>query len=183
MYIQKVVIYVQIKKNRLIKFELPNKKALDINSDVLKLLSEYKQIESNSAEAGGFLIGYTQKQFKNVIVEYITKPQKLDYRSRLAFRRKDRMHFKILNVFRGRKSDYLGTWHSHPQKVPSPSKIDLDDWRECLLKEKTNSGYIIFLILGTDEFRVWAGDLSSREIVELHEWPHKNGIYNKECYG
>ncbi len=166
--------------NQLIKFALPNRKVLDINDQVLSQISKYTQDDLNSNESGGLLIGYTHINSKSIIIETITEPQLKDIGSRFSFSRKDTKHFRILNIFKKSKSDYLGTWHTHPQDIPVPSNTDINDWNDCLCRESTSNGYILFLIWGRKDFRLWAGDIKTKKIYELDEWPSCNGMYIKE---
>jgi integrative and conjugative element protein (TIGR02256 family) len=71
----------------------------------------------------------------------------------------------------------MGTWHTHPQNIPEPSLTDWNDWRETLEKDQTGSEYAFFIIIGLIEFRVWAGNLLTKEICELIEAPIFDGIY------
>lgn len=176
---RKDVKFVQNEVNRLIKMKLPNKKVLDINTQVLEQISKYTQNEICSNESGGLLVGYTHKKSMNIIIETVTEPQLKDLKSRISFKRKDPRHFALLNFFKKKKSDYLGTWHTHPQDVPYPSRVDILDWKDCLLKERTKNGYILFLIWGRNEFKIWAGDLNTKMIFELDEWPNNKGLYLK----
>ncbi|EQA8051349.1 Mov34/MPN/PAD-1 family protein, partial [Escherichia coli] len=42
---------------------------------------------------------------------------------------------------------YLGTWHTHPEKDPYASYIDIRDWKNCKLR---NPGQMLFfIIIGT----------------------------------
>jgi len=168
---------VQIESKRLVKMRLPDGRVLDINDTVFELISKYIQTDVIINESGGFLIGYTEKKKKSVVIETITEPQIKDLQSRVSFCRKDPAHLKILEIFRRDKSDYLGTWHTHPQNIPFPSKTDLKDWEECLSKERTSNGYILFLIWGYTHFRVWVGDIKTRKLYEIEEWPSKNKKY------
>jgi hypothetical protein len=38
---------------------------------------------------------------------------------------------------------YLGEWHSHPERNPSPSTIGHADWSKQLRKQKRNLVFII----------------------------------------
>jgi integrative and conjugative element protein (TIGR02256 family) len=47
------------------------------------------------------------------------------------------------------EGDYVGEWHTHPEDVPAPSTIDLQEWSIVM---KRNPGKpMIFLIVGRKE--------------------------------
>ena len=73
----------------------------------------------------------------------------------------------------------MGVWHTHPQDVPYPSPIDLNDWQEILKNDKTASDYAFFIILGRKEFKIWAGDFETQSINEIYESKIENGVYVK----
>ena len=56
--------------------------------------------------------------------------------------------------------DYLGEWHTHPESNPSPSLLDMSEWKKICKVQKRP---MVFAILG------WSGDiwlgLSSGEVV------------------
>ena len=75
----------------------------------------------------------------------------------------------------------MGVWHTHPQKIPVPSNIDWNDWDETMRLDKTGCQYIFFIIAGTDEWRLWVGDILTGEIQEVYECEKDmDGIYIKE---
>ena len=42
--------------------------------------------------------------------------------------------------------DYLGEWHTHPERAPIPSAIDRNEWKVIAAARTTP---MLFLILGT----------------------------------
>lgn len=70
--------------------------------------------------------------------------------------------------------------HIH-KKTPVPSDIDWNDWNETMHSDKTGCQYVFFIIAGTDEWRLWVGDLVTGTIQEAYECEKDtNGIYIKE---
>ncbi len=157
------------KFEKLVKIRMPNGKIVDILDDVGMILKEHIQ-KDISAEAGGVLIGYTHKTKENVVIEEITKPQEDDERTFLGFFRKSNNHLKTVKQAKLRKSGYLGNWHSHPSDYPEPSSTDFYSWKDSLKTEKTSCGYIFFIILGKQGYRIWIGDPNTGEIKETSEY-------------
>ena len=97
-----------------------------------------------------------------------------DVQCRSRFELKDPGHQRTVDKLFERSNGseiYLGTWHTHPEQIPCPSRVDKSDWRACLKRNKDRS--LIFVIAGI------AGDadvsilrttfLSHLEVVkELH---------------
>ena len=167
------VVYV----NRSVKFNLPNGNSLDILENVFDRMREWIQDDAAKPESCGFLLGYENRNTHNITLTDITVPQSGDYRSRFLCKISDALHFRFLKSSKKQGNFYMGAWHTHPQKVPNPSPIDLNDWAEILRKDKTGSDYAFFIILGETEFRIWAGDFSTLSIVEIYEADIQNGVY------
>ena len=73
----------------------------------------------------------------------------------------------------------MGVWHTHPQAIPIPSSIDWKDWQETLMVDKTACKYVFFLIAGTESARVWVGDLTSKQIIEIVECEKEGDLYKE----
>lgn len=59
------------------------------------------------------------------------------------------------------------------------SSIDWEDWRSSIENETSGWGYIIFIIAGRKQVRIWAGDTFTKVITELQECQKVDGIYVK----
>jgi len=156
------------KFEKLVKFKMPNGKAIDILDNVGLILKKYRQVPGLQ-EAGGVLIGYTHKTLESVVIEEITEPQKEDNRSFLGFFRQSNHHVKAVKIAKRRKSGYMGNWHTHPCDFPNPSSTDLDSWRDSLNMESSSCDYLFFIIVGRKGYRVWAGNTLTKEIHEIFE--------------
>jgi len=159
--------------------KLPNGKVVDILPEVFQEISKWIQNDNDAPESGGFILGYQHKGTGNISLEYITGPQPLDIRSRINFKIRDPIHKLILFKARVRKSFYMGVWHTHPQTIPDPSPVDWDDWNDTLIKDKTASEYVFFIIAGTKSVRVWVGDLKTKLIVEIFECKKEGELYHE----
>lgn len=154
---------------------------VDFLEEAMDKMLLYKQERIDSPESCGFLLGYKNRKTNNITISDITLPQTNDIRERFFCKLLDKTHFRILkrNVKKG--NYYMGVWHTHPQKIPTPSTVDWNDWNEILLKDKTGAEYAFFIIIGTENFRVWVGDYNNKEIVEVFETNIINGIYKEKC--
>lgn len=117
-----------------------------IEHDVLERLRPFRQIEPTAEEAGGILLGF--RRGPHLHVTSVTTPGAADSRSRYSFVRQDRVHqARATNGWKqsGGYLDYLGEWHTHPETVPTPSALDLMEWRKICI---TTNEPMIFLIVG-----------------------------------
>ena len=164
-------------EKRMIKCELPNEETLDLSQEFINKIMSYRQFGAETPEAGGYLVGYQLINDSNYVLEDITTPYRLDLRNRYGFIIRDFRHKIHLMRLRKNGSFYMGVWHSHPQRIPEPSNIDINDWNETVKIDKTGCRYVFFIILGYTHFRIWCGDLVSNKIVEINEREKKGDIY------
>ncbi len=130
-----------------------NEARLLVEPDVLARLAVYRQMKPNAREAGGILLGF--RRGEHLHVSEATEPQAVDIRSRFGFHRRAKHHQAIALerwAATGRKMDYLGEWHTHPEHQPVPSGIDVRHWREIC---QTRTVPMVFIILGMSD--VWVG--------------------------
>mgnify|MGYP003882030747 FL=1 len=139
------------------------------------------QDDNKKPESGGYIVGYQHEGTGNISLETVSHPFFFDIKNRISFKIRDPLHKVFLKKARERKSYYMGVWHTHPQSVPVPSAIDWNDWNETMRSDKTGCQYVFFIIAGTNEWRLWIGDLLTGEIIEGQEcFKDAAGIYIKE---
>lgn len=130
-------------------------------SEPLKSMDQYRQDVIEKSEAGGILLGFRRNSHLHVTIA--TLPQPTDRRQRYSFERAP-LHHQQLALHHWRASqmtmDYLGEWHTHPESNPSPSSLDMSEWKKIC---KVQTRPMVFVILG------WSGDiwlgLSSGEAI------------------
>ncbi len=167
--------------NKCVKIGLPNGKVVDVLSPVLDEICKWIQDDCFKPESGGYIVGYQHEHTGNVSLEAVSHPYLMDLKNRVRFDIRDPRHQLFLKKARHHKSYYMGVWHTHPQKTPVPSDIDWNDWNETMHSDKTGCQYVFFIIAGTDEWRLWVGDLVTGTIQEAYECEKDtNGIYIKE---
>ena len=159
--------------------KLPDEKVVDILPEVFQEIRKWIQNDDYTPEGGGFILGYEHKETGNVSLEYVTYPRPLDICSRVDFKIRDPIHKLLLLKARGRRSFYIGVWHTHPQIIPDPSTVDWDDWNDTLIKDRTASKYVFFLIAGIKGIRVWVGNFETKCIVEIFECEKDGDLYKK----
>jgi integrative and conjugative element protein (TIGR02256 family) len=125
-----------------------------IEDSVLQLIKAERQLAPTAPEAGGILLGYRRNA--HLHVTGATTPQPGDTRSRTRFDRRDERHgMAAIAAWRksGETMDYLGEWHTHPERLPEPSSLDRSEWRKICARASTP---MIFAICGYDG-AMWVG--------------------------
>lgn len=134
---------------------LPDGGLVLVEPEVVQTLQPFRQKRSSALEAGGILIGYRRGAHLHIVEATVPGPS--DRRARCGFERRDFSH-EVTARLRwkqsGRKLDYVGEWHTHPEDEPSPSSLDRREWIAIL----HNSNHpMIFLILGLRDWWVGVG--------------------------
>jgi integrative and conjugative element protein (TIGR02256 family) len=137
--------------------------------EAVRQMRAHAQRSRWQAEAGGVLLGRHLLESKDLAVDEVTVPQKEDRRSRFAFFR-SKQH-SALALARWAASlgtaAYLGLWHTHPERDPSPSNVDRHDWERAVRLDAFEGDRLFFPIVGIDRIRVWAKTRTG-PIEELH---------------
>lgn len=163
---KKDVIYVVTYDDRtsIKKIIFQNDISLDILPDVQELLYRHRQTWHGEPEAGGLLIGYENANTGDFTVAGATKPQHSDIRSRvtLFLGKQHREQLEKIESPYG----YIGTWHTHPSKIPIPSTVDICDWKKCIKQNHNSTNGLVFIISGTESYRIWLLDSNSLRLIE-----------------
>ena len=135
---------------------------IDISSDVIEKLNQYKK-ESSETEKAGYLIGYENSITGNITISNIFKAiPSLSNKFSINFKLKEN------NIFSTIKKPYgfIGTWHTHPETSPNPSKIDFYDWNKILKFNQKSVKHLVFIIIGYNSIKIYLGDCKKRKIYE-----------------
>lgn len=117
--------------------------------DVLKVFKHYRQRFFWQPEGGGILLGC--RRGKHLEVMIATEPSHKDSRSALSFVREADGHAEFAEqAWRQseKRIDYLGEWHTHPQRVATPSHVDRHEWRKLIL-QRPKLTPILVVVVGT----------------------------------
>lgn len=129
-----------------------------IDRKAMARMAGYLQRLPCDTEAGGLLLGRHILDCCDIVVDIVTLPMRGDIRKRGLFIRKSSSHQVLVErAWRNSKETctYLGEWHTHPERSPTPSPVDRTNW-EVRLREDTYEGdCLFFAILGTEEIAVW----------------------------
>jgi len=143
---------------------------LKLTHSVLKQFKKFRQTKLSDHESGGVLLGRFILDSKDIVIDQISTPQKNDVSSPVKFIKQKKEHQLIVDKAwkkSGGTCNFLGEWHTHPQKSPSPSSIDIKNWKKIIRKSKHEGDSLFFLIIGT--ISICAFEVSKKEnnIIQL----------------
>lgn len=133
---------------------------LVIGCAAMTAMWSYRQIQPDDTEAGGVLLGRYIDGTDEIVVDAATTPQRGDRRTHSRFYRGRRTHQELIDAAWNESNGattYLGEWHTHPESIPAPSIIDRAGWSKKLIFD-VFSDALLFVILGTEDLRVWEGE-------------------------
>lgn len=145
---------------------------LKIDLNVLRKIDEYIQNDKEKYEAGGVLLGRYIIGSIDIVVDDVTTPMKNDTRGRCFFLKQKKYHQKAITekwIKSKGTCNYLGEWHTHPEPIPTPSYIDINEWKRLLKSNKYESECLYFIIAGTEKMRIWEGNKKSLSIELLEQ--------------
>lgn len=139
-----------------------NKLFVELSPQINSFLKQWMITYDYRVETGGILVGKIESATPTghsckIIITDITGPQLGDQRYPYRFIRAETGHQKKMDELwesSGHKKMYLGEWHTHREARPHPSSIDTQGWKKIAAK-KQNSPWMVFLILGTKQMRLW----------------------------
>lgn len=146
---------------------------VEFTTEVLDRLSKYRQV-GGEREAGGIMLGRLICNARDIVVDRVTDPNRLDKRYRhWFFRSRKPAQAEVVSAWNESLGsvNYLGEWHSHPQDSPEPSMVDRCNWRRILKRAVFEQHFLLFVIVGTSDVGVWEGDKGTSNIDRLTQVP------------
>lgn len=143
-----------------------------IEPPVIDLVRGFCQNQLSRPESGGILLGYRRGSHLHIVAATIPQPD--DKRLRYHFFRCDPNHQKA--AYRqwersGNTMDYVGEWHTHPEAKPTPSSLDMSEWKKICSARKESMVFIIVGLAGV----FWVGEGQGKSIFQSTETNELNG--------
>jgi integrative and conjugative element protein (TIGR02256 family) len=154
------------------RFRRPNGGLLVLAESVLVTIVRHRQIDHDSKEAGGMLLGRLITGSEDIIIDRVTEPNAEDVRGRFKFIRSRGLAQKIVDQAWNESQNtthYLGEWHTHPEDDPAPSGQDLINWNDISKKSEHEFDSLFFVISGRMKLRAWEISRADSHILELTE--------------
>lgn len=101
----------------------------------MAVFDAYVQRKPSDPESGGILLGTVHGPHLELV--HASPPFPTDRRTRYSFDRSPEGHTELADrLWResGGVVRYIGEWHTHPEDYPSPSGIDLREWKASAAK-------------------------------------------------
>lgn len=120
---------------------------LNFSDEVLSVFERHVQV-GERLESGGVLLGTVHE--RGLLVTVATTPTRLDRQFRYLFERLPFGHRAVAKrLWRSTAGTtrYIGEWHTHPQDIPSPSGLDLEEWL-TLAKARADKRPLLAVIVG-----------------------------------
>ena len=123
---------------------------LVLTAAVLNHIARHQQGDGISSEAGGQLFARFKEE--QIRVERATGPRATDRRSRFGYIPDRRREQEEIDSMHGLGLHFIGDWHTHPERVPSPSASDIRSIREAVTRSMHHLNGFVLLIAGTEAF-------------------------------
>lgn len=153
------------------KFILNNELKFVIEDNALNDIYRYKP-EDYKYENGGVLLGKYSKKNNTYIITNVSTTSSKDRKGRYFFiRRKKQAQIIIDKLWKDSKGEinYLGEWHTHDEKYPTPSWIDQKLVKQMINNKNIEIENVFMLILGRNKELYICTIDNSRAIYKLKE--------------
>jgi integrative and conjugative element protein (TIGR02256 family) len=145
-----------------ITIQLPKNELVIMPSLILNKLHQYRQLKFWQSEKGGIFLGRYRGNY--IEITDITLPQRHDISGRFFFNRCSANHQKMAyKHWKNSDSEitYIGEWHTHPEKFPTPSNQDINEW-QSKLADNIESMFLCIIGQSTD----WFGCYQNNRVFE-----------------
>ena len=140
----------------IIEKTLSNRK-LYISDEVMHFFKKLIFTHDFSIETGGIVVGEMKPLHDAILITEVSNSFQSDDKGRFHFNRKPNGHQEYMDMLwkeSGYKKMYLGEWHTHNQKDPIPSIIDIENWKK--IEDRNNvAPEMYFIIIGTQKMEIW----------------------------
>lgn len=118
--------------------------------DVLKVFNSHRQKRWLSKEAGGQLFAVMDGNVWHV--DAVTGPRVGDRRGRFHFWPDRKAEQKEIDQHFATGLEYVGDWHTHPEKVPAPSQDDTVSIQNVVRESTFYTSGLLLCIVGLASF-------------------------------
>lgn len=132
--------------------------SINIENSVIDVFEQYQQTSSMDNEACGILMCSINEISGDTYIKHATTPKPKDIRKRMFFFMKDKKHQEELDQ-KYDESDgtvfLCGTWHTHPEDIPSASSLDIEEWGKFIRGNKGHIEHFYFVIVGNKDIALY----------------------------
>lgn len=107
----------------------------------------------DTSEAGGLLLGRRILGERDVVIDHVTTPYRLDESGERSFLRHAERHQRVIDVLHEEsegRCNYLGEWHTHDEDHPIASRLDIETMKGHLsrLEASPEDRFLILVLVG-----------------------------------
>ena len=155
---------------------LPHRGKLTITGNVLENFYSFVQVNKKDLEACGMLVGHHPRRTDDIVLDRLTLPQPSDKRTRTCCHRSQADHQRLLDAewrLSHETRTYVGEWHTHPEAMPRPSRLDRKSWVKAVKETKFHGPGLVFIVVGTQMTGVWFRGRKHRSHIKLSQFPNQ----------
>jgi integrative and conjugative element protein (TIGR02256 family) len=148
-------------------FILSDERKLKLAFNAIYTMFSFAQDDLTAPESGGIMVGRILNENSNSMIDDVSTPMSSDLRTRYRFYRKPNGHQEFFDEKWKESAGrcfYLGEWHTHPEAIPSPSAVDLCNWKRLLKSPPQDHFFQFFIIVGTEQLKIWLGKNQNGQI-------------------
>lgn len=123
--------------------------ALVIEKEVLDVFASARQLARNDKETGGLLLALISKEEVRIIEA--TKAEKRASISRVLFKPSLSRKRKIVKEAFEAGKHFVGEWHTHPERNPTPSNLDINSMKDSFSRSCHELNRFLMVIVGNRE--------------------------------
>jgi integrative and conjugative element protein (TIGR02256 family) len=141
---------------------------LIIKGSVLAHLDRHRQRSTSDKEAGGQIFASYERS--TITIREVTGPYDTDDRSRCRFTPDRSLEKRDVRKWFRKRRHYIGNWHTHPEPVPKPSRIDVKNTRARFVESDTQLLAFTMIIVGLAAFPegLWVSLIDATGHTILH---------------
>lgn len=153
--------------------------SLIIEQPVLQHFKRHQQKRWYQKEAGGQL--FARFEGDRVVVADLTGPRKSDRRTRFSYEADRSDERREIEERYDLGQHYVGDWHTHPERLPQPSGLDIKSIGECVRKSGHALNAFLLIVVGTGELPgalcvlIHDGQQALRLIPDGNSWDSQRG--------
>jgi integrative and conjugative element protein (TIGR02256 family) len=135
------------------RYIIDDQSTLTITEEVIIQINKFRQLPGKN-ESGGVLLGKIRKDLSEYIITNISKPTKFDHSGPCFFIRSKKSAQPIIDELWKEsegETTYLGEWHSHAEKSPSPSYTDNILLKKSFSQNEVFGNILFMIIIGTTD--------------------------------
>ena len=126
--------------------------SVEFDGSSIEQLKKYQQ-KNGEYESGGILVGEIYPTDNKAIVKHIivSKRATRSFMGVNIDKKEMQEELERIRKYTDYKYYYIGDWHTHPEKNPTPSWTDKRSYKKTLKTIVLQTNFVVFLIVGNGD--------------------------------